>query len=150
LAEKAANYLSQKDCVFCDIVSGIVSTRVVYSDEVSLAFLDRRPIFPGHCLLIPKNHYETIEDLPTELIGPLFSNCQRIAKAVRIVLEADGTFLGINNKISQSVPHVHIHIVPRRAKDGLRGFFWPRQKYESEQQAIQIQEAIRSELSKQN
>jgi len=119
----------------------------VFTDDVSIAFLDRRPIFPGHCLLIPKEHYETFEDLPRELIGPLFSNCQRITAAVRRAMKADGTFLGINNKISQSVHHMHIHVVPRRARDGLRGFFWPRQKYTSEQQEIQIQEVIKRELA---
>lgn len=139
--------LIQKDCIFCGIVSHNDTARVVFQDEISLAFLDRRPIFLGHCLLIPKDHYETIEDLPTELAGPLFSNAKRLSIAVRKAMEADGTFLGINNRVSQSVLHLHIHIVPRRAKDGLRGFFWPRQKYENETEEIKIQEAIERELS---
>ncbi len=91
-------------------------------------------------------HYETIEDLPPDIIGPLFSNAKRLAIAVRRATVSDGTFLGINNKISQSVPHLHVHVVPRRAKDGLRGFFWPRQKYESEEEEAKIQVAIRREL----
>jgi histidine triad (HIT) family protein len=140
----------QDACVFCGIVAGKLPARIVFQDGLSLAFLDRRPVFLGHCLLIPKEHYETIEDLPFELCGPLFYNAKRVATAARIAMAAEGTFLGINNKISQSVPHLHIHIVPRRAKDGLRGFFWPRQKYESESQEIQIQEAIEYALSTTN
>ncbi len=138
---------TQKDCDFCNIGAGNLPARIVFEDDISIAFLDRRPVFLGHCLLIPKEHYETFEDLPRELIGPLFTNCQRITIAVRKALDADGTFLGINNKVSQSVHHVHIHVVPRREKDGLRGFFWPRQKYESELQEDQIQEAIKRELA---
>jgi histidine triad (HIT) family protein len=137
----------KEDCDFCNIVAGKLSARIVFEDQISLAFLDRRPVFLGHCLLIPKAHYETFEDLPHEIIGPLFSNCRRVTKAVRKALNADGTFLGINNRISQSVHHMHIHIVPRRAKDGLRGFFWPRQKYESDRQELQIQGAIKRELA---
>jgi histidine triad (HIT) family protein len=141
------------DCAFCDIVAGKVQARVVFSDDISIAFLDRRPIFPGHCLLIPKSHYETIEDLPKVLIGPLFSNLQGLAGAVRRGVNADGTFIGNNNKVSQSVPHFHVHVVPRRQKDGLRGFFWPRQKYDSDEQETEIQNAITREfgnLSKQH
>jgi histidine triad (HIT) family protein len=137
----------KKDCVFCNIVDGSVQARIVFSDEISMGFLDRRPVFWGHCLLIPRDHYETIEDLPSEVIGPFFSNVKRLAIAVRRALEADGTFLGMNNKVSQSVPHVHVHVVPRKTKDGLRGFFWPRQKYENDEQEIRIQEAVRRELS---
>ena len=136
----------QADCVFCGIIRDPSSAFVVLDDSMTLALLDRRPIFPGHCLLIPKMHYETIEDLPSDIIGPLFSNAKRLSIAVRLAMKADGTFLGINNKVSQSVPHLHLHIVPRRAKDGLRGFFWPRQKYESEEEQVKIRDAIRREL----
>jgi len=134
------------ECTFCEIVDGSIPAREVYRDEVSLAFLDRRPVFLGHCLLIPVVHCETIEELPTELIQPFFHNAKRLSVAVRKALQADGTFIGINNKVSQSVPHLHVHVVPRRSKDGLRGFFWPRRKYESEQQETQIQDAIRREF----
>jgi len=135
------------DDVFCRIIKGTIPARIVFRDAVSLAFLDRRPVFLGHTLLIPITHYETLEDLPFEFVGPLFSNAKRISVAVRKAVGADGTFLGINNRVSQSVPHLHIHIVPRKMGDGLRGFFWPRQKYESEDQEIQIQKAIEKELS---
>ncbi len=91
----------------------------MFEDAVSLAFLDHRPLFPGHSLLVPKNHYETLNDLPAELIEPLFTNARLMARAVEQAMEAEGTFIAINNRISQGVPHLHIHIVPRRKKDGL-------------------------------
>ena len=94
-----------------------------------MAFLDRRPLFPGHCLLVPKTHYETLTDLPQQLVTDLFTNAQVLARAVEKAMEAEGTFVAINNRISQSVPHLHVHVVPRRRNDGLRGFFWPRQGY---------------------
>jgi histidine triad (HIT) family protein len=118
-------------CSFCRIVAGDVPVAMVFEDELSIAFLDHRPLFPGHCLLIPKTHYETLSDLPVELTGPLFGNARLLAGAVEQALQSEGSFVAINNRVSQSVPHLHIHIVPRRKKDGLRGFFWPRQKYES-------------------
>ena len=110
-----------------------------------MAFLDIRPLFPGHCLLICKAHYQTIGDLPDELIGPLFKNAQIVAQTVQNVMKADGSFIAINNVVSQSVPHFHIHIVPRRHNDGLRGFFWPRQKYE-DTEMIAVHEALSSNL----
>ena len=116
-------------CIFCDIVSGEIEAEVVFEDVVSLAFLDHRPLFPGHTLLVPREHHETLTDLPAPLITPLFSNAQLLAGAVQTAMEAEGTFVAMNNKISQSVPHLHVHIVPRRRKDGLRGFFWPRKRY---------------------
>src|SRR5690242_14158887 len=118
-------------CIFCQVASGATESLVVYDDERTLAFLDHRPLFPGHCLLIPKEHYETLSDLPPELIEPLFSAAQRLARAVETGMGAEGSFVAINNRVSQSVPHLHIHIVPRRRKDGLKGFFWPRARYES-------------------
>src|SRR5947209_11623396 len=118
-------------CLFCQIAAGELIAPIVFEDDVSVAFLDHRPVFPGHTLLIPKSHFETLSDLPTELIGPYFTNAKRLAQAIELALEAQGTFLGINNRISQSVPHLHVHVIPRRRKDGLRGFFWPRQKYEN-------------------
>jgi histidine triad (HIT) family protein len=118
-------------CLFCRIVAGEVEAATVLEDELSLAFLDHRPLFPGHCLLIPKAHYETLADLPEALTGPLFGNARLLAGAVERAMQSEGSFVAINNRVSQSVPHLHIHIVPRRKKDGLRGFFWPRRKYES-------------------
>jgi len=118
--------------------------RLVFEDEISLAFLDHRPVFPGHCLLIPKEHYETLTDLPENLIGPFFRNVQLLSSAVESALEAHGTFVAMNNRVSQSVPHLHTHVVPRRRKDGLKGFFWPRYPYQSEDEADAVQVAIRS------
>ncbi len=117
------------DCLFCRIASGAVAAPIVYEDELSLAFLDHRPLFPGHTLLIPKNHVETLADLPGSDVPHLFAAAQSLCRAVEEALGAEGTFVAINNRVSQSVPHLHIHVVPRRRKDGLRGFFWPRSKY---------------------
>ncbi len=138
-------------CLFCKIAVGEVTPPLVFEDELSLAFLDHRPVFPGHCLLIPKQHFETLTDLPENLIGPFFKNVQLLSRAVESAMEAHGTFVAMNNRVSQSVPHLHTHIVPRRRKDGLKGFFWPRQPYKSEEEAESVQEKIRkavAELSK--
>lgn len=135
------------ECTFCRIARREEPAPVVFEDAVSLAFLDRRPLFPGHCLLIPKEHYETLTDLPPLLVSPLFLNAQRIAQAVEAAMEAEGTFVAINNRVSQSVPHLHIHIVPRRRKDGLKGFFWPRQPYEDEETVRKVQAAIQKALT---
>jgi len=116
-------------CAFCQIIHSEETASIVFDDSISLAFLDRRPLFPGHCLLVPKAHYETLADLPASLVGPLFQNAQLLERAIEEGLAADGTFVAINNRISQSVPHMHIHLVPRHRKDGLKGFFWPRQRY---------------------
>ena len=137
----------EANCVFCKIIAGELAAPVVFEDESSLAFLDHRPVFPGHSLLVPKIHCETLADLPRNLIGPFFLNAQLLSRAIEQGMEADGTFVGINNRVSQSVPHLHVHIVPRRKKDGLRGFFWPRHKYESDEQMLQIQEAIKAVLA---
>ena len=134
-------------CLFCKIVAGEVPARLVFEDEISLAFLDHRPVFPGHSLLIPKEHYETLSDLPEPLIGPFFKNTQLLSRAVETALEADGTFVAMNNRVSQSVPHVHTHVVPRRRKDGLKGFFWPRYPYKSEEEADAVQSAIHLAMS---
>ena len=103
----------------------------------------RHPLFPGHCLLIPKRHYETLADLPEDLIGPLFRSAKFLASAVERAMESEGSFVAINNRVSQSVPHLHIHIVPRRRKDGLRGFFGPRRKYESPAEMESVRQRIR-------
>ena len=130
-------------CIFCDIVHGRTAAHVVYEDGNSKAFLDARPLFPGHTLLVPRDHIETLTDLPEALIAPLFETAQRLARAVETAMTAEGTFVAINNRVSQSVPHLHIHIVPRRKGDGLKGFFWPRSKYSSEEEAARTAEAIR-------
>jgi histidine triad (HIT) family protein len=134
-------------CTFCDIVQGKVPAEVVLNHAVSLAFLDHRPLFPGHSLLVPKDHYETILDLDIGMITALFSNAQRLAQAMETGLGAEGSFVAVNNRVSQSVPHFHIHVVPRRKKDGLKGFFWPRQKYRDEAHMIQVADLIRSAVS---
>ncbi len=133
-------------CVFCEIARGSSHAAIVMEDESSVAFLDDRPLFPGHVLLIPRQHHETLANLPDHLIHPFFRNAQTLAKAVQRAVGAEGTFLAMNNKISQSVPHLHVHVVPRRPKDGLRGFFWPRMKYGTEEEKLQVAEAIRESV----
>jgi histidine triad (HIT) family protein len=135
------------DCRFCGIASGDVEAHVVFEDEVSLAFLDNRPLFPGHSLLIPREHHETIWDLPDDLVGPLFANAQLVSSGIRTAMNAQGAFIAVNNVVSQSVPHVHVHIVPRNRKDGLRGFFWPRTKYDDDSHARRTAEAIRAAVA---
>jgi len=135
-------------CLFCQVVNGDLAVRVVFEDQATLAFLDHRPVFPGHSLLIPKQHYETLTDLPENLVEPLFKNTQVLAQAIESAMEAQGTFVAMNNRISQSVPHFHVHVVPRRRKDGLKGFFWPRYPYKSDAEADLIQLAIRKALTK--
>ena len=139
----------ENDCVFCQIATGEKEAKVVFEDDASLAFLDARPLFPGHCLLIPKAHYETIADVPKHLIGTLFSNAQDLAAVVKSAMQAEGTFVAANNTVSQSVPHFHIHIVPRRRKDGLRGFFWPRHAYSSEDEMNAVRDILRAEVKAQ-
>ena len=117
------------DCIFCAIVAGEAEAEVVFADEATVAFLDARPLFPGHVLLVPREHHVTIEDLPAGQVERFFLNGRRLARAVREAMGAEGTFVAINNVVSQSVPHLHLHVVPRVRKDGLRGFFWPRHKY---------------------
>lgn len=136
-------------CKFCQIVSGQVTSRMVFEDAISLAFLDARPLFLGHVLLVPKEHIETLADLPSKLTGPFFTNVQRIARAVEAAMQAEGSFVAINNRVSQSVPHLHVHIVPRRKKDGLRGFFWPRIAHPDDTEMQRAQEAIRAALAAQ-
>ena len=130
--------------MFCAIVAGDTPAHVVYRDDATLAFLDLRPVFPGHVLLVPRDHYETLTNLPPALIEPLFTAAQRLAAAVRDGMDAHGTFVAMNNTVSQSVPHLHVHVVPRRRKDGLRGFFWPRQRYAGEVEMEEIAARIRA------
>ncbi len=133
-------------CVFCDIVNGAVSAHEVHRDDHAVAFLDRRPVFPGHVLVVPARHVATLTDLDADAIGPLFARVQAIAIAVQDAMEAHGTFVAINNTVSQSVPHLHVHVVPRRRKDGLRGFFWPRTTYASDTEAASIAQTIAGRL----
>jgi len=137
-----------ESCKFCQIVRGEVRSHIVFEDGVTFAFLDHRPLFAGHCLLIPKEHYETLSDLPAAVVPALFSNVQLVARSVEEVLAADGSFVAINNRVSQSVTHLHVHVVPRRKKDGLKGFFWPRQKYENEEAILKVQETLRSTITR--
>ncbi len=135
-------------CTFCQIVAKTIDSAVAFEDEVSLAFLDHRPLFPGHYLLVPKEHYETLDYRPGSLVGPLFANVQRLSSAVELSLQADGTFVAINNRVSQSVPHLHVHVIPRRRGDGLRGFFWRRQRCGDDDHIREVQEAIREAMGR--
>lgn len=134
-------------CLFCGIANGETSATVVFQDQTSVAFLDHRPLFPGHILLVPRKHFETLSDLPTELVGLFFSNVQLLARAVELARDAEGSFVAMNNRVSQSVPHLHVHVVPRRKQDGLKGFFWPRTKYESEAQLVEVQQSIQAAIA---
>ena len=135
------------DCLFCAIASGDHPAEIVLADELVVAFLDRRPVFKGHVLVIPRDHYETLPDLPAELVGPLFTRVQRVSAALPAALGAQGTFVALNNVVSQSVPHLHVHVVPRTRGDGLRGFFWPRQKYADDAEAAAYAQRIRDALA---
>ncbi|MEU4577506.1 HIT family protein [Nonomuraea sp. ATR24] len=130
--------------LFCEIVAGERPATIVGSDEVSVSFLDTRPVFKGHVLVVPRVHAETLADLTG--VGPFFESVQRMARAVEEGLEAGGTFVAMNNRISQSVPHLHVHVVPRVKKDGLRGFFWPRTTYSSADEAASYAERIAKAL----
>jgi histidine triad (HIT) family protein len=132
------------ECLFCRIAAGELEAQIVFEDDDTLAFLDHRPLFPGHCLLIPRKHFETLEDLPADLIEPIFTNAQRLSNAVRRAMQAEGTFVAMNNRISQSVPHLHVHIVPRRKGDGLKGFFWPRTKYSGLEEMLAVRDRIKA------
>ena len=134
------------DCLFCQIVAGTHAAAIVFQDDRLLAFLDHRPLFPGHCLLIPRKHREVLADVPAEEISPLFTAAQRLSRAMEEALGAEGSFVAINNRVSQSVPHLHVHVVPRKRKDGLKGFFWPRGKYASAEQMEQIRQKLERAL----
>jgi histidine triad (HIT) family protein len=135
-------------CIFCKIVAGIIPASVVYQDTDVIAFLDIDPLFPGHVLLSPREHYATLTDLPVALAGPMMEKTQTLAAAVEAALDAQGTFIAINNRVSQLVPHLHIHVVPRRKKDGLRGFFWPRNQYKDADAREAVRDAIEREVQR--
>jgi histidine triad (HIT) family protein len=133
--------------VFCSIVAGATPAQVVLDDDVAFAFLDVRPVFHGHVLVVPRLHVETLTDLPAADVGPYFDRVQRTAGAVREAMGAQGTFVAINNTVSQSVPHLHTHVVPRTKGDGLKGFFWPRTRYPDDARAAAVAAAIAAAVS---
>jgi histidine triad (HIT) family protein len=130
-------------CLFCRIVAGAAPAHVVLDEPEVVAFLDIRPLFPGHTLVVPRRHVVTLPDLPAELVAPVVGAAQRVAAAVVDALGAEGSFVAMNNVVSQAVPHLHVHVVPRRRKDGLRGFFWPRTRYESDAHMADVAASLR-------
>lgn len=143
----AAVPAAAKPCPFCAVVAGGAPAFRVLDDDVAVAFLDVRPLFPGHTLLVPRAHVETLVDLPTDQVEPLFTRAQRLARAMEEGLGAAGSFVAMNNRVSQSVAHLHVHVVPRQFKDGLRGFFWPRTKYGSDAEAEEVAGRLRAALA---
>jgi histidine triad (HIT) family protein len=137
-----------KDCRFCAIIRRELPACVVFEDDTAVAFLDSRPLFPGHLLLVPREHHTALGDLPQRLITPLFTSARLLALAVEEALEAEGTFVAMNNRVSQSVPHLHVHIVPRRRHDGLKGFFWPRHGYGDEAEMSRIGRLISAAVAR--
>ncbi|ASW53692.1 HIT family protein [Plantactinospora sp. KBS50] len=133
-------------CVFCSIVRGEAPALMVADEPEVLAFLDTRPVFKGHLLVIPRDHVETLGDLPPAQVGGYFEAVRRFALAVQAGLGAGGSFVAINNRVSQSVPHLHTHVIPRTRGDGLRGFFWPRHRYDSDTDARTYAERIAAAL----
>jgi histidine triad (HIT) family protein len=133
-------------CAFCRVVTGEAHAHVVLDEPLVVAFLDHRPLFPGHTLVVPRDHVATLTDLPAAQLAPYFGAVQRVAAALPGAVGAVGTFVAANNVVSQSVPHLHFHVVPRRPKDGLRGFFWPRGRYESEAEMAAVAAALRRRL----
>jgi histidine triad (HIT) family protein len=133
-------------CRFCQMIRGEVATPVVYETEESFAFLDNRPLFLGHCLVVPRLHYETLPLVPRDRLGPFFADVQLVARAVETAMDAQGTFVAMNNRISQSIPHLHVHVVPRRRGDGLRGFFWPRSRYSDEAEMERVRALLESTI----
>ena len=138
--------MSEKSCVFCSIVAGEIPAHVVHQDDDFVAFLDRRPVFKGHTLLVPRDHVDTLPDLPASLRDPFLALAQRLATAMTEALEAQGSFVAVNNTVSQSVPHLHLHVVPRTKGDGLRGFFWPRTTYADAEEASRFAERLSAVL----
>jgi histidine triad (HIT) family protein len=134
------------ECIFCKIITGEGKSFIVYEDTHCIAFLDKRPVFLGHCLVLTKMHVDTFYDLSEAQVKSLFVVAQKVGKAVEKGMKAQGSFIGINNIVSQSVPHCHIHIVPRNKGDGLRGFFWPRTTYNSKEVMLAIQNTIKKFL----
>jgi histidine triad (HIT) family protein len=138
--------MTSAGCLFCAIAAREVPAAIVLDDAAAVAFLDLRPVFKGHVLVAPRAHVPTLADLPPGELAPFFGAVTRVARGVEAGLGADGTFVAINNKVSQSVPHLHVHVVPRRKKDGLRGFFWPRVHYDSDAERDDYAARIRAAL----
>jgi histidine triad (HIT) family protein len=134
-------------CVFCKIVSGDVKAYPVYEDPKMIVFLDSGPIFEGHCLICPKEHIDNIHDLPAGLMEPLLETARLICAAVEKGLGAEGSFVALNNTVSQSVPHLHLHVIPRRRGDGMKGFFWPRRPYRDETHMLETQELLKKAIA---
>ncbi|EQD39629.1 HIT (histidine triad) family protein [mine drainage metagenome] len=137
-----------KDCIFCNLIAGKSNANKVFEDAVAFAFLDRSPVFKGHTLFVPKKHYVNLYELGDDIIERFFSDLRLVAKGVELGTEADGTLIIENNNVSQSVSHLHFHIVPRMYGDGLRGFLWPRRKYKSEDEAKEIAKSINNEIER--
>lgn len=135
------------NCVFCDIIEERVPAHIVVDEAEVMAFLDARPVFPGHTLVVPRQHVDNMLDCPADLLASLFLTARRLAAAMIGALGAQGSFVGVNNTVSQSVAHLHVHVVPRKFKDGLRGFFWPRQRYANDEEASLVATAIQRAYS---
>ena len=138
-----AEVTTEPGCTFCRIAAGDAPAHVVLDTDLTLGFLDVRPLFPGHTLLVPRVHHETLTDLPAALVEPLFADARRLASAMVDALGAQGSFVAVNNRVSQSVPHLHVHVVPRTKGDGLRGFFWPRTRYDDDAHAAAVAASLR-------
>lgn len=134
------------DCPFCAVVAGVAPASVVLDDDVAVGFLDHRPLFPGHVLVVPRRHVVTLPDLAADEVGPLFARVQRVAAALVGGFGAEGTFVALNNVVSQSVAHLHVHVVPRHRGDGLRGFFWPRHPYADADEQDELARRVRAAL----
>jgi histidine triad (HIT) family protein len=134
-------------CTFCRILAGDLDAHVVLDEPDVLAFLDVRPVFEGHTLVVPRTHRDTLLEVPSDELAPLFGAVQRVAAAVVAGLGAQGSWVSVNNVVSQSVPHVHVHVVPRTKGDGLRGFFWPRQEYASDANAAAVAATLRAAVA---
>lgn len=137
-----------KSCVFCGITRGVLAAHVVLEDDRFVAFLDDKPLFHGHVLVVPRAHVVTLPDLAADDVGPLFANVQRLARAVPEAMGAEGSFVAMNNLVSQSVAHLHVHVVPRKKGDGLRGFFWPRHGYAGEDEMAATASRIRAAVTR--
>ncbi|MEM0106835.1 MAG: HIT domain-containing protein [Candidatus Micrarchaeaceae archaeon] len=133
----------EKECNFCEIIERKRKAHIVYEDDATIAFLDINPVFKGHVLVIPKKHYPIFDDIPESVLGRLMEVAKKVSIAMEKELKCDGTFIGLNNKVSQSIPHVHLHVIPRKFGENMHGFFAPRIKYESEEEAQQICETIK-------
>jgi histidine triad (HIT) family protein len=138
--------ITSVSCVFCEVIDGRRGATKVLDELEVVAFLDTSPVFKGHVLVVPRAHHETLTDVPAPLLAPLFSTVQRVQRALMDAVDAKGTFVAMNNVVSQSVPHLHVHVIPRTKGDGLRGFFWPRVKYDSSEEYEDYASRIRAAL----